>query len=294
MDNPIFKLEKVVQAKGSEPLEDFEGPLDLILFLLSKNKIEIQDIPIALILDQYQEYLEQRKQMDLEVASEFVAMAAHLMYIKTRMLLNLEDEEAQSEMDALIKSLEERLRTRFEWGLTADIQPPDFETRVAIVKRKAELLNLDLPNDVAEYIANHLKQNIRQLEGAVKKLNAYYMLEGIEPCIGVTTTAIKDTLNDSQPIPVTIEKILNEVARTYNVMPSDIRGKKRNANVSAARQMTMYIIREVTGMSMEAIGQEFQRDHSTVVYSIKTMEENIKRDQHLKEMCSDIMKNVRT
>ena len=193
-----------------------------------------------------------------------------------------------------IKSLEERLRTRFEWGLTADIQPPDFETRVAIVKRKAELLSLKLPDDVAEYIANHLKQNIRQLEGAVKKLNAYYMLEGIAPCIGVTTTAIKDTLNDSQPIPVTIEKILNEVARTYNVMPADIRGKKRNANVSAARQMTMYIIREVTGMSMEAIGQEFQRDHSTVVYSIKTMAENIARDQHLKETCSDIIKNVRT
>ena len=82
-----------------------------------------------------------------------------------------------------IKSLEERLRTRFEWGLTADIQPPDFETRVAIVKRKAELLNLDLPDDVAEYIANHLKQNIRQLEGAVKKLNAYYMLEGIAPAL---------------------------------------------------------------------------------------------------------------
>ena len=190
--------------------------------------------------------------------------------------------------------LEDRLRTRFEWGLLVDVAPPDFETRVAIVKRKAELLNLDLPDDVAEYIANHLKQNIRQLEGAVKKLNAYYMLEGIAPCIGVTTTAIKDTLNDSQPIPVTIEKIINEVARTYNVMPADIRGKKRNANVSAARQMTMYIIREVTGMSMEAIGQEFQRDHSTVVYSIKTMAENITRDQHLKEMCSDIMKNVRT
>ncbi len=193
-----------------------------------------------------------------------------------------------------IKSLEERLRTRFEWGLTADIQPPDFETRVAIVKRKAELLNLDLPDDVAEYIANHLKQNIRQLEGAVKKLNAYYMLEGIAPCIGVTTTAIKDTLNDQQPIPVTIEKIINEVARTYNVMPADIRGKKRNANVSAARQMTMYIIREITGMSMEAIGSEFQRDHSTVVYSINTMEKNIGKDRHLKEMVDDIMKNIRT
>ena len=193
-----------------------------------------------------------------------------------------------------IKSLEERLRTRFEWGLTADVQPPDFETRVAIVKRKAELLNLDLPDDVAEYIANHLKQNIRQLEGAVKKLNAYYMLEGIAPCIGVTMTAIKDTLNDTQPIPVTIEKIINEVARTYNVLPADIRGKKRNANVSTARQMAMYIIREITGMSMEAIGSEFQRDHSTVVYSLKTMEENIQRDRHIKETVDDIIKNVRT
>jgi len=110
LDNPIFKLEKVVQSRGDEALQDFEGPLDLILFLLSKNKIEIQDIPIALILDQYLAYLEQRQQMDLEVASEFVTMAAHLMYIKTRMLLSIEDQEAQSEMDALIKSLEERKR----------------------------------------------------------------------------------------------------------------------------------------------------------------------------------------
>ena len=110
MDNPIFKLEKVVQGRADEALQDFEGPLDLILFLLSKNKIEIQDIPIALILEQYLASLEMRKEMDLEVASEFVTMAAHLMYIKTRMLLSLEDEEAQSEMDALIKSLEERKR----------------------------------------------------------------------------------------------------------------------------------------------------------------------------------------
>ncbi len=110
MENPIFKLEKVIQSKGEEPMQDFEGPLDLILFLLSKNKIEIQDIPIALILEQYLAYLERRESMDLEVASEFITMAAHLMYIKTRMLLSLEDEEAQSEMDALIQSLEERKR----------------------------------------------------------------------------------------------------------------------------------------------------------------------------------------
>jgi len=109
LENPVFKLEKVVRSK-SEEMQDFEGPLDLILFLLSKNKMEIQDISIALICDQYVAWLERRQRMDLEVASEFVAMASHLVYIKTRMLLSLEDEEAQSEMDALIQSLEERRR----------------------------------------------------------------------------------------------------------------------------------------------------------------------------------------
>ena len=109
LDSPVFKLEHVVRPRPSaDDLEDFEGPLDLILYLLSKNKIEIQDIPIALILEQYLAYLDQRRQLDLEVASEFIAMAAHLMYLKTRMLLSLEDEEAQSEMDQLIRSLEER------------------------------------------------------------------------------------------------------------------------------------------------------------------------------------------
>ncbi len=109
MENPVFKLEKVVHDR-SEELQDFEGPLDLILFLLGKNKMEIQDISISLICDQYLAWLAARQSMDLDVASEFVAMASHLVYIKTRMLLSIEDEEAQSEMDALIQSLEERRR----------------------------------------------------------------------------------------------------------------------------------------------------------------------------------------
>jgi segregation and condensation protein A len=109
LENPVFKLEKVVRSR-SEEMQDFEGPLDLILYLLGKNKMEIQDISISLICDQYLQWLSQRQQMDLEVASEFVTMASHLVYIKTRMLLAIEDEEAQSEMDALIQSLEERRR----------------------------------------------------------------------------------------------------------------------------------------------------------------------------------------
>ena len=111
MQNPVFKLEKVVRSKSEEEMQDFEGPLDLILYLLGKNKMEIQDISISLICDQYLQWLEQRQKMDLEVASEFVTMASHLVYIKTRMLLSIEDQEAQSEMDALIQSLEERRRS---------------------------------------------------------------------------------------------------------------------------------------------------------------------------------------
>lgn len=192
-----------------------------------------------------------------------------------------------------IKSLEDRLRTRFESGLTADVQQPDFETRVAIVKRKAELLNLDLPENVAEFIATHLKNNIRQLEGAVKKLNAYYMLEGIQPVISVAQNSIRDVLNETQPVPVTIEKVIGEVSRTFNVSATDIKGSKRNANISAARRVAIYILREVTGMSMEDIGREFSnRDHSTIVYARKTMENDLAKDSHLRETVEDIIKNV--
>lgn len=194
-----------------------------------------------------------------------------------------------------IKSLDDRLRTRFEWGLTADIQPPDFETRVAIIRRKAALLNLDIPDEVAEFIANHLKNNIRQLEGAVKKLNAYYLLEGIQPVIGAAQNAIKDILNETQPLPVTIEKITGEVARTYSVSTEDIRSRKRNANISTARMVAMYCVREITGISMEEIGEEFGgRDHSTVVYACNTIATRLKTDTHMRETVEDIIKNVRS
>ena len=194
-----------------------------------------------------------------------------------------------------IKSLEDRIRTRMEWGLIADIQPPDFETRVAIIRRKADLLGLDLSDDVAEFIANHLKNNIRQLEGAVKKLNAYRLLEGIQPVIGAAQNAIKDILSENQPIPVTIEKIVNEVARTYNITPADIRSRKRSSNISTARMTAMYVVHEITGMTMQEIGKEFGgRDHSTVVYSLSEVEKKIGTDPRFKEILEDIIKNARS
>ena len=193
-----------------------------------------------------------------------------------------------------IKTLEDRLKTRFEWGLLADIQPPDFETRVAIVRRKAELMDLDMPPEVSEYIANKLKSNIRQLEGVVKKLKAYKLLVGSPTTILIAQNAIRDIFNDSQPIQVTVERIISEVGRTYGVTPDEIRSQKRTAHISTARQVSAYVIREITQASMQAIGDELgNRDHSTIVYAIGQVESRMKEDTHFKETVEDIVKNIR-
>ena len=192
-----------------------------------------------------------------------------------------------------IKTLEDRLRTRFEWGLLADIQPPDFETRIAIIQRKAELLDIHVPDEVCEYIANKLKSNIRQLEGVVKKLKAYKLLVGSPTSILIAQNAIRDIFNDSQPLQVTVERILTEVARTYGISPEEIRSSKRAANISLARQVSAYVIREVTQSSMQTIGDELgNRDHSTIVYAISQVEKRMKTDTRFKETVEDIIKNI--
>ena len=194
-----------------------------------------------------------------------------------------------------IKSLEDRLRTRFEWGLTADIQPPDFETRCAIIKRKSDLLRLDVKNDVIEFIASKVKTNIRQLEGVVKKLDALKRLENKPPILSNAQLAIKDILNEQLPIPVTIDKIIFEVSRSYNVPHNEVRGKKRSQAIADARKMSMYIVREVCELSMEDIGKEFGgRDHSTVVYSINNVSQKMKVDTFYRDTNEDIIKNVKT
>ena len=136
-----------------------------------------------------------------------------------------------------IKTLEDRIRSRFESGLIADISTPDFETRMAIIKRKAELLELKIPDDVAQFIANKIKTNIRQLEGAVKKLKALNHYAGSLPTISMAQSVIRDILNDDQPLPITVEKIIAEVANVYGVTPEDIRSTKRSSQISIARKV---------------------------------------------------------
>ena len=191
--------------------------------------------------------------------------------------------------------LEDRLRTRFEWGLLADVQPPDFETRIAIIRRKAELLDLHIPDDVAEFIANRLKTNIRQLEGAVKKLKALKHFAGSPPSISMAQSVIKDILNNDQPVPITVEKIIAEVADVYGVTPEEIRSSKRSAQISTARKVATYVVREITQMPLQSIGTEFGgRDHSTIVYAINNIEAGMKRDANLKQLVEDIIKNIKT
>lgn len=192
-----------------------------------------------------------------------------------------------------IALLEDRLRTRFEWGLIVDIQAPDLETRMAIIKRKASILNFDIPDDVIQFIAEKLKSNIRQLEGAVKKMQAFVTMQGLPVSISTAQIAIKDIMVDSSPTPITINKVVSEVARTYGADPQDIYSKKQNAEITEMRQMAMYIVREMTGLSTKAIGREFSRDHSTVVYSLDRFSAKYEKDSKIRSTVESIMKNVR-
>ncbi len=191
-------------------------------------------------------------------------------------------------------TLEARLRTRFEGGLIADISAPDFETRLAIITRKSELLELKMPAEVSEFMANRLKSNIRQLEGAVLRLKALNHFAGSPITISMAQSVIRDVLTDEQPIPITVEKIINEVSTVYGVSPDDLRSNKRSQQISIARKVAIYVVREITDMPLASIGTEFGgRDHSTIVYSVNSVVAAIQKDSNLNNLVNDIIKNIR-
>jgi chromosomal replication initiator protein len=271
---------KIIYING----EDFTNELVNAIFkgeqLQFKNKYRMVDV---LLVDDVQ-FIGGKEQTQEEFFHTFNAL-----YEAKKQIVLTSDRPPKE-----IQTLENRLRTRFEWGLIADVQPPDFETRLAIIRRKAELLGITIPDEVSQFIANRLKNNIRQLEGAVKKMKAYNLLTGDPPSIAIAQNAIRDVLNDNQPIPVTVDKIIGEVSRTFNVSSDELRGKIRSSNVSSARQVAMYVIREVTQMSTSSIGDEFGgRDHSTVVYGIQKVTEDMTKNQNFSATIQDIIKNIR-
>ena len=189
-------------------------------------------------------------------------------------------------------TLDDRLRTRFEWGLMADIQPPDLETRMAITRNKAAQLGLILSDDAVAYIAENITSNIRRLEGVIKKLTAYKEILNEVITIDSVKRAIKDVLKEGIFTP-TPEIIIRETARYFQISEEELRGQSRSKNTAMARQVSMYLIRTLTDLSLQGIGEMYEgRNHATVLSSIRKIENLIQTDQKTATVVRDVTSNI--
>jgi chromosomal replication initiator protein len=190
-------------------------------------------------------------------------------------------------------TLEDRLKTRFEWGLLADIQPPDYETRMAILKNKAKNLGLNLSNDVCNYIAINVTNNVRQIEGTVKKILAYRDLNNMPLDLPNISRAIDDMFKSEGNALPTPSLIISQVCKFYSIDEVVLRGTQKNKGTAEARQIAMYLIRKLTNLSLPDIGKEFARDHSTVLYAIRKVEVALKNgDTTMQNNIRDITANI--
>jgi len=193
-----------------------------------------------------------------------------------------------------IAALVDRLRTRFEAGLLADIQPPDFETRMALVAEKSAMMDVKLPQDVIEYIASSINNNVRELEGAVKKIAAIHSLMGKKIDLPMAQDAIRDIFKERPGLNPTPELILEEVAAFYNLPPEKIRSKSRTADIVVPRQITCYLIRELTALSLPDIGKFVNQHHTTVLYGCEKLAEEMERNEELNNTVNDLRQNIQS
>ncbi len=187
--------------------------------------------------------------------------------------------------------IHERLRTRFESGVLADIQPPDIDMRKAIIKRKCQELDITLSENITDFIAQKIKNNVRQLEGTVKKIAAMTRIYGEAPTIEQVQDIIKDITNENQPVSVTIEKIIDSVSNSFGVTSSDIKSDKRQAEITQARQAAMYIIKEITDLTLKDIGGYFGKNHATVLHSVKQCREKMDEIPNYKSTVNNIIRD---
>ena len=192
-----------------------------------------------------------------------------------------------------IPNLEDRLRNRFEWGLTADIQPPDIETRIAILCKKAEAEEIDLPQDVANFLATNIWSNVRELEGSLTRLGAFASLTKVEITTDLAKEVLRHTLKDNEK-QVTVRNIQKAICEHFDVKISDLKSKRRTKNLALARQMAMYLCRKYTGTSFPAIGAEFGgRDHSTVIHASKSIEKKTVTDPSIKATVDRLVRQLK-
>jgi chromosomal replication initiator protein len=192
-----------------------------------------------------------------------------------------------------ITTLEDRLRSRFEWGLTADIQSPDLETRIAILKKKAQLENLFIPNDVLVFIADKVISNIRELEGALNRVIAYSSLTETEISVDLCAEALKELLSAANTKIIDSTHIIETVSRYFDLRPEEFKSQKRNRSISFPRQIAMYLCRDIIGLSLPKIGEEFGgRDHTTVIHAVQKIEEEIQSNMETKRTLEELKRNI--
>ena len=192
-----------------------------------------------------------------------------------------------------IETLEDRLRSRSEWGLTVDIQPPDYETRMAILRKKEELEGYNIDNEIIKYIATNIKSNIRELEGAFNKVMAGAKLEKKEVTLELAEQALKDIISPDEKKVITPEYIISVVAEHYGVTPADLSGNKRNSKIVMPRQVSMYLCREIISTPLKNIGKALgNRDHTTVMHGIEKIENELQNDDNLKNTIDILKKKI--
>ena len=191
-----------------------------------------------------------------------------------------------------IKTLEDRLKSRFEWGLLADIEPPDLELRIAIIKKKAEQVNVTIPDEVLTFLGENLRSNIRQIEGAIKKLGALAFLSGKTITMEVARECISELLDGAEPVSITVDKIFTAVYHKYNVSKEDIVGPKRQKEIANARHVSIYLIREMTEMSYPNIAKIFNRDHTTILVSYNTTHQKASLDPAFAVEIGELKKEI--
>jgi chromosomal replication initiator protein len=193
-----------------------------------------------------------------------------------------------------IKTLEDRLRSRFEWGLITDIQAPDFETRIAILKKKAEIEHTQIPNEVYDFIATKIKSNIRELEGALTRIVAFSSLTNRDISIDLAEEALKGIISSSNPVKITCDYIKEVIAGQYNINTDDLTSPKRMRSISFPRQIAMFLSRELTSMSLPKIGQAFGgRDHTTVMHAYDKISTEISTNSEFKSQIEDLTKLIK-
>jgi len=192
-----------------------------------------------------------------------------------------------------ITTLEERLRSRFEWGLIADLQPPDLETRIAILRKKAQLENLTIPDDVIAFIADNIASNIRELEGALNRVVAYSSLTEHEINIDLAREALKEIISANSTKIINAQVIIEAVSRYFDLKPEEFKSKKRNREVAYPRQIAMYLCRELTDLSLPKIGEAFGgRDHTTVIHACEKISESIEENSETRRTVEELKRNI--